>query len=103
MFIQCFTIIEYYSKQKYRWKFKRLFIFLIHDLHHQAILIVILDQPKSFCLGKTGHRIVGRIAENYLTKNAKHHLKKLMGHHDLSRMSNWADEIKSDSYWYICK
>ena len=57
----------------------------------------------SFVLGwgKTGHRITGKIAETYLTKNAKTQIKKLMGHHDLSRMSNWADEIKSDPNWKI--
>ena len=51
--------------------------------------------------GKTGHRIIGEIAEKYLTKNAKFQIKKLMGHHDLSRLSNWADEIKSDPNWKI--
>ena len=49
--------------------------------------------------GRTGHRIVGKVAETYLTKNAKSQIKKLMGHHDLSRMSNWADDIKSDPNW----
>ena len=57
----------------------------------------------SFVLGwgKKGHRITAKIAETYLTKNAKIQIKKLMGHHDLSRMSNWADEIKSDPSWKI--
>ncbi len=50
-------------------------------------------------MGKTGHRIVGEIAETYLTKNAKDQIKKLMGHHDISRMTVWADEIKSDPEW----
>lgn len=54
-----------------------------------------------FGWGKTGHRITGKVAEKYLTKNAKIQIKKLMGHHDLSRMSNWADEIKSDPNWEI--
>ena len=54
-----------------------------------------------FGWGKTGHRITGEVAEKYLTKNAKTQIKKLMGHHDLSRMSNWADEIKSDPKWKI--
>jgi len=49
--------------------------------------------------GKTGHRITGKIAEKYLTKNAKTQIKKLIGHHDISRMANWADEIKSDPSW----
>ena len=52
-----------------------------------------------FGWGKTGHRIVGEIAETYLTKNAKTQIKRLIGHHDLSRMSNWADFIKSDPAW----
>ena len=64
-------------------------------------LLVIYTLLSSFVLGwgKTGHRIVGKVAETYLTKNAKTQIKKLMGHHDLSRMSNWADEIKSDPEW----
>ena len=35
----------------------------------------------SFLLGwgKTGHRIVGEIAEKYLTKNAKFQIKKAYG------------------------
>ncbi len=52
-----------------------------------------------FAWGKTGHRIVGEIAETYLTKNAKDQIKKLMGHHNISRMTVWADEIKSDPDW----
>ena len=49
--------------------------------------------------GKTGHRITGKISEMYLTKNAKIQIKKLVGHHDISRLANWADEIKSDPKW----
>ena len=66
-------------------------------------ILVIYTLLSSFVLGwgKTGHRIVGKVAETYLTKNARTQIKKLMGHHDLSRMSNWADEIKSDPSWKI--
>ena len=66
-------------------------------------ILIIYTLLSSFVLGwgKTGHRIVGKVAETYLTKNAKTQIKKLMGHHDLSRMSNWADEIKSDPSWKI--
>ena len=64
-------------------------------------ILIVYTLLSSFVLGwgKTGHRITGEIAETYLTKNAKTQIKKLMGHHDLSRMSNWADEIKSDPEW----
>ena len=66
-------------------------------------ILIVYTLLFSFVLGwgKTGHRITGKIAETYLTKNAKTQIKKLMGHHDLSRMSNWADEIKSDPDWKI--
>tara|TARA_B100000212_G_scaffold127263_1_gene95426 strand:+ start:92 stop:844 length:753 start_codon:yes stop_codon:yes gene_type:complete len=65
--------------------------------------LIIYAMLSSFVLGwgKKGHRITAKIAETYLTKNAKIQIKKLMGHHDLSRMSNWADEIKSDPSWKI--
>ncbi len=53
----------------------------------------------TFGWDKTGHRIVAQIASRYLTKNAKLQIKKLIGHEDLSRISNWADEIKSDPKW----
>ena len=66
-------------------------------------ILIIYVTLCSFVLGwgKKGHRITAKIAETYLTKNAKIQIKKLMGHHDLSRMSNWADEIKSDPSWKI--
>ena len=66
-------------------------------------ILIVYTLLFSFVLGwgKTGHRITGKIAETYLTKNAKTQIKKIMGHHDLSRMSNWADEIKSDPNWKI--
>ena len=65
----------------------------------KILLITIFTVQIALGWGKTGHRIVGEIAETYLTKNAKMQIKKIMGHHDLSRMSNWADEIKSDPNW----
>ena len=65
----------------------------------RQIITLITFTHVLFGWGKTGHRIVGEIAETYLTKNAKTQIKKLIGHHDLSRMSNWADHIKSDPSW----
>ena len=49
--------------------------------------------------GNTGHRIVGKVAEGFLTEKAKQNIIKLIGHHDLAMLSNWADEIKSDPNW----
>jgi len=63
------------------------------------VLVFIFSFQSLTAWGKTGHRIVGKIAETLLTENAKMQIKKLIGHHDISRISNWADEIKSDPQW----
>tara|TARA_Y100001970_G_scaffold47587_2_gene60232 strand:+ start:973 stop:1734 length:762 start_codon:yes stop_codon:yes gene_type:complete len=65
----------------------------------KLILTLGLLKQTILAWGSTGHRIVGKVAESYLTKNAKMQIKKLMGHHDLSRFSVWADQIKSDPTW----
>ncbi|MGJ8593091.1 MAG: S1/P1 nuclease [Aquaticitalea sp.] len=46
--------------------------------------------------GKTGHRTVGAIAENYLKRKTKRKLAKLLNHGSLAFSSTFADEIKSD-------
>lgn len=46
--------------------------------------------------GKTGHRVVGEIAENYLTHRAAKRISKLLKGHSLAFASNYGDEIKSD-------
>ena len=46
--------------------------------------------------GKTGHRVVGEIAEEYLDEKAKRAISDLLDGHSLAFVSNHADEIKSD-------
>ena len=56
----------------------------------------------SFGWGVLGHRIVGQIAEGYLTEKARASIKKILGTESIAMASNWADFIKSDSaYNYI--
>lgn len=50
----------------------------------------------SFGWGATGHRIVGLIAEQYLTKKAKRNIEKVLGHETLAEVANYMDFIKSD-------
>jgi hypothetical protein len=47
--------------------------------------------------GMTGHRVVGEIAESYLTSKARKAIKEILGDESLAMASNWADFIKSDS------
>lgn len=52
--------------------------------------------------GVLGHRIVGQIADSYLTPKAKLEIKKLLGNESIAMASNWPDFIKSDpAYKYL--
>lgn len=65
-------------------------------------LIIITLSLLSFALdslgwGKTGHRTVGQIAELHLSEKAKKQLDALLDYQSLAMVSNWMDDIKSDS------
>lgn len=52
--------------------------------------------------GLTGHRVVGQIADYYLSAKARKGVKTVLGNEDLAMASNWPDFIKSDtSYNYL--
>jgi hypothetical protein len=51
----------------------------------------------SMAWGPTGHRVVGQIAESYLTPKAKTAIREILGSESIAMASNWADFIKSDS------
>lgn len=46
--------------------------------------------------GKTGHRVVGEIAEQYLDSKAKRAIADLLDGHTLAFVANYGDDIKSD-------
>ncbi len=46
--------------------------------------------------GKTGHRTVGAIAQEHLTKKARRTIRKMLGSESLAMVANFADDIKSD-------
>lgn len=52
--------------------------------------------------GMLGHRIVGQIADSYLTPKARAEIKKILGNESVAMVSNWSDFVKSDSnYKYL--
>lgn len=52
--------------------------------------------------GVLGHRIVGEIADSYLTPNARKAIKQILGNETLAMCANWPDFIKSDTnYRYL--
>ena len=46
--------------------------------------------------GQTGHRTIGKIAENHLSKKAQKRIEKLLDGQSLAFVSTFGDEIKSD-------
>jgi len=62
----------------------------------KAILSLVLLPALAFSWGKTGHRVVGQIAENHLSPKAAAAVRGLLGDDGLAEVSNWADEIRSD-------
>lgn len=57
---------------------------------------------QSMAWGMLGHRIVGEIAESYLSSKAKREVGKILGTESVAMASNWADFIKSDpNYNYL--
>ena len=65
----------------------------------KVFLYIIWSIGYLFAWGNTGHRVVGKIAEERLSNKAKRQIKNIIGHHDLAYLSIWADRIKSDPNW----
>lgn len=49
--------------------------------------------------GATGHRVTGEVADRYLSKKAKQRIEKILGHQSVAMVSNWMDEVRSDSLY----
>ncbi len=57
---------------------------------------------QSMAWGMLGHRIVGQIADSYLTKKARKNIELILGGESVAMASTWADFIKSDpAYGYL--
>lgn len=60
-----------------------------------AAVLAILPSP-ALSWGKTGHRVIGKIAEPYLNARAKAELKRSLGVESLAEVANWPDFMRSD-------
>ncbi len=61
-----------------------------------AIVYLFICQS-AFGWGSTGHRVTGQIAEKYLSKKARQKIEKILGEQSVAMVSNWMDEVRSDS------
>ena len=67
-----------------------------------VILSIIVLPFSSNAWGLLGHRVVGKVAESYLSPQARKAVKQILGDSSLAMVANWADFIKSDTnYRYI--
>lgn len=61
------------------------------------LAILVFYNNHAWSWGQTGHRVVGLIAERHLTKKAQKNLKLIMGNESLAMVSNYMDQIRSDT------
>jgi len=66
----------------------------------QMAVVLLLTAPASaFAWGPNGHRVVGRIAANHLTDEARVAVTCLIGPEGLDQVATWGDEIRNDPSW----
>lgn len=60
-----------------------------------------LTPQTAFAWGKTGHRVIGDIADHFLSPEARGNVMAILGTESLAEASNWPDFMKSDTdiYW----
>ncbi|WP_291869627.1 S1/P1 nuclease [Maribacter sp.] len=58
--------------------------------------IVQLSFGNSIFWSKTGHRVIGDVAQEHLSRKAKREINKLLDGQSLASISNFGDEIKAD-------
>ncbi len=67
-----------------------------------ALAILTYAPIKASAWGMLGHRIVGEIADSYLTPKSRKAIEGILGSESLAMSANWGDFIKSDSsYNYL--
>lgn len=55
-----------------------------------------LSPTPALAWGKTGHRVVGQIADAHLSSRARAAVKRILGTETMAEASNWPDFMKSD-------
>ena len=66
----------------------------------RAVLFLLLFSPLvAFAWGPTGHRTIGEIAQNHLSKKAQKAIVRILGSESLAIASTWMDEVRSDSLY----
>jgi len=72
---------------------------MLNHRYIPVLLLIFIIHLKLEAWGKTGHRIVGAIAELHLSGQAKDISYDLLNGQSLAHVANWADEIRGDPAW----
>ncbi len=65
------------------------------------LLLIFCSCQPAFAFGKTGHRITGNIAQQYLTPEAQQSITSILGKESLAQASTYMDDMRSHSshFW----
>ncbi|MBB6503718.1 hypothetical protein F4693_000673 [Sphingomonas endophytica] len=61
-----------------------------------AATVLTISPAPAFAWGKTGHRVVGQIADAHLSSKARAAVKRILSTESMAEASNWPDFMKSD-------
>ncbi|MDZ7604110.1 MAG: S1/P1 nuclease [Cyclobacteriaceae bacterium] len=73
-----------------------------------SLFLLVLVATQLFGWGQTGHRVIGQIAENHMSRQAKKRISAILDGQSLSMVGNFMDEIKSEPKydslgpWHYC-
>ncbi|WP_394648173.1 S1/P1 nuclease [uncultured Sphingomonas sp.] len=68
----------------------------MRNLVAAAVCVLAVAPAPAFAWGKTGHRVVGQIADAHLSSKARAAVKRILGTETMAEASNWPDFMKSD-------
>jgi hypothetical protein len=60
------------------------------------VILFLFSYHSAFAWGLTGHRVVGALADQHLSKRARKNIQEILGNESLAMAANWPDFIKSD-------
>ncbi|WP_099092392.1 S1/P1 nuclease [Lutibacter profundi] len=74
---------------------------IVKKISFIVVLLIVTTQVSTAnpYWGKTGHRTIGEIANQYLKNKTKHKIAELLNGQSLALVSTFADDIKSDRHY----
>lgn len=61
------------------------------------VLAFMLLPATTYGWGRTGHRVVGSIAQQHLSRKAQKAVQRILGHETMALASTWMDDVRSDT------